>query len=41
MSIAYGHMTYDPAKDEDLKDTRGRADKMMYKNKVDMKAHMV
>ncbi len=39
MSIAHGHKTYNASLDEDLKDTRGRADKEMYKNKVAMKAH--
>ena len=40
MSVAHGHVKYDPEIDEDLKDTRGRADKLMYKNKVDMKSLM-
>ena len=34
MSVAYGFATYDATQDEDLKDTRGRADKIMYKNKM-------
>ena len=37
MSVAYGYATYDPSKDEDIKDTRGRADKNMYRNKMEMK----
>ena len=37
MSIAYGYAVYDAEHDEDLKDTRGRADKYMYKNKMNMK----
>lgn len=37
MSIACGHAVFDAAVDEDLKDTRARADKLMYKNKVEMK----
>lgn len=40
MSIAYGYAEYDVKQDEDLKDTRGRADKYMYKNKMNMKAEM-
>lgn len=39
MSVAYGYATYDAKRDEDLKDTRGRADKAMYKNKISMKAN--
>lgn len=39
MSVAYGYATYDDKQDEDLKDTRGRADKAMYKNKISMKAN--
>ena len=39
MSVAYGFATYDATQDEDLKDTRGRADKIMYKNKMNMKAN--
>lgn len=38
MSVACGYATYDAEQDEDLKDTRGRADKIMYKNKMIMKA---
>ena len=38
MSIAYGYAMYDLEHDEDLKDTRGRADKFMYKNKMNMKS---
>ena len=38
MSIAFGYAIYDAQQDEDLKDTRGRADKVMYKNKMNMKA---
>lgn len=37
MSIAFGYAVYDPEVDEDLKDTRGRADGLMYKNKMNMK----
>ena len=37
MSVAYGHASYDPEMDEDIKDTRERADKIMYKNKMDIK----
>lgn len=39
MSIAYGYATYDSNLDDDLKDTRGRADKLMYKNKIAMKVN--
>lgn len=39
MSVAYGYAEYDMEQDEDLKDTRGRADKIMYKNKMNMKAN--
>ena len=37
MSVAYGHAKYDPQLDDDLKDTRGRADKLMYKKKMEIK----
>ena len=37
MSIAFGYAVYDHEQDEDLKDTRGRADALMYKNKMNMK----
>lgn len=37
MSVACGYAIYDSEQDEDLKDTRGRADKIMYKNKINMK----
>ncbi len=37
MSVACGHARYDAEQDEDIKDTRGRADKIMYKNKMEMK----
>lgn len=40
MSIAYGHAFFDPAVDEDLKDTRARADKSMYKHKMERKGLM-
>lgn len=40
MSIACGHAVFDPVRDEDLKDTRARADKIMYKHKVEMKAYV-
>lgn len=40
MSIACGHAVFDPVQDEDLKDTRARADKIMYKHKVEMKAYV-
>ncbi len=35
--FAYGHAKYDPQLDDDLKDTRGRADKLMYKKKMEIK----
>lgn len=38
MSIAYGHTVFDSRQDEDLRDTRERADKIMYMHKVAMKA---
>lgn len=40
MSIACGHAVFDPIIDEDLKDTRARADKIMYKHKAEMKVHV-
>ena len=40
MSIAFGYAVYDSELDEDLKDTRGRADGLMYKNKMNMKENM-
>lgn len=40
MSIAFGYAVYDSELDEDLKDTRGRADGLMYKNKMNMKENI-
>lgn len=37
MGIATGHASFDESCDETLRDTRGRADLMMYKNKTEMK----
>ena len=41
MSVACGYAVYDSEQDEDLKDTRGRADKVMYKNKIEMKTKAI
>ena len=37
INIACGHARYDKAEDKDLEDTRQRADKLMYENKIAMK----
>lgn len=41
LALACGYATFDPSKDEDIEDTRSRADAMMYENKRNLKIKIV